>query len=89
MKDKYHLMEKNENTMKNNIYEKIRALKKKKKLKTTTVSLLSDSGMLEVMDELVDVSVLTDGGRPGNSPVRNDTSLINSHFYTTKKKQLY
>lgn len=29
---------------------------------------LSDSGMLDVMEELVDVKVLTDGGRPGNSP---------------------
>lgn len=36
---------------------------------TTRRILLSDSGMLDVMEELVDVKVLTDGGRPGNSPV--------------------
>jgi hypothetical protein len=33
--------------------------------------LWSQSGMLEVMDELVDVSVLTDGGLRGKSPVNN------------------
>lgn len=31
--------------------------------------LWSQSGMLEVIDELVDVSVLTDGGLKGKSPV--------------------
>lgn len=37
-------------------------------------NLLSVSGRLEVMEELVDVSVVTDGGRKGNvSPETNIT----------------
>lgn len=46
------------------------------------LGLLSDSGMLEVMEELVEVRVLTEGGRPGNSPVRGNTTPYYYHTPT-------
>lgn len=48
-------------------------------------NLLSVSGRLEVMEELVDVSVVTDGGRKGNvSPKTN----IRLHLKQAKNKNV-
>lgn len=52
-------------------------VKEKAILSTLWWNLLSVSGRLEVMEELVDVRVVTDGGRRGNvSPKTNITSEV-------------